>query len=48
MQQLELQARENQRTSKTKHSPLPVSLRSAEAVGLLFIVLREMILSSVC
>ena len=48
MQQLELQARENQRRSKTKHSPLPVSLRSAEAVGLLFTMPREMILSSVC
>ena len=48
MQQLELQAHENQRRSKTKHSPLPVSLRSAEAVGLLFTMPREMILSSVC
>ena len=48
MQQLELQARENQLTSKTKHSPLPVSLRSAEAISLLFTVPREWIFSSVC
>ena len=48
MQQLELEARENQRMSKTKHSPLPVSLCSAEAIGLYITVPREWILSSLC
>ena len=46
-QQFELKACEN-RTTKPKHSPLPVSLHSAEAIDLSFTVPREWILSSLC
>ena len=46
-QQFELYACEN-RTTKPKHSPLPVSLHSAEAIDPSFTMPREWILSSLC